>query len=196
MQVVDKSNVFIDCGANLGQGLTTFCSMYGMDASWIVETFEPNPLLIEQLSKNISSLPMNVKIHNSAVWCYDGEIEFSIMEECSEVSSIKKLMDDGVCLDISSLAYRSHNNIINVPCVDISSIIRSYKINDNIVVKIDVEGSEFAIIRKLIEDDTISYINDLYVEWHTQYMSSENFDTQNDLIQKILDKGVRHHFWH
>lgn len=190
------SNVFIDCGSNLGQGLKIFSSLYNMDSTWTVETFEPNPLLIESLRENISSLPMSITVHNKAVWCYDGEIEFSMMMENSEGSSVNKLMDSGICLDSSSGSYRKHDTLIKVPCVNITSVLRKYSSEDNIIVKLDVEGSEFSIVRKLLEDNSLSLIKDLYIEWHTQYMSSENIQTQNELIQKIYESGTRHHFWH
>lgn len=190
------ANVFIDCGANIGQGLMSFASMYRMDSSWIVETFEPNPSLINTLKANVNFLPMQITIHNKAVWNYDGEVECSIMLENSEGSSINKLLDAGICSDPTSESYRKHDSIISVPCVDISSVIKKYQKSDNIIVKLDVEGSEFCIVRKLLEDNTIEFINDLYVEWHTPYMSTESIQTQNNLIHQIFEKGVRHHTWH
>lgn len=188
--------VFIDCGANVGQGLKQFISMYNIDSSWIIETFEPNLNLINTLKSNISNFPVKAMVHNKAIWDKDGEVEFSIMQEESEGSSVEKLMDSGVCANPNSISYRKHDTIVKVPCIDMSTILKAYHEHDYILVKMDIEGSEFRVLRKIIADDTISLIDDLYIEWHTQYMSSENIDTQNKLIQQISSKGIRIHNWY
>ena len=41
-------------------------------------------------------------------------------------------------------------------CVDISGIINKYDQDDYIVVKMDVEGSEFELVRKLLKDGMVS----------------------------------------
>ena len=35
--------VFIDCGANHGQGLRQFMSMFNMDSTWDIHSYEPTP---------------------------------------------------------------------------------------------------------------------------------------------------------
>jgi FkbM family methyltransferase len=189
------ANVFIDCGSNVGQALIEFASMYNMDSSWFVESFEPNPYLIDKLKTNIANLPMKITTHNKAVWNNDGEVEFSLMIEESQGSSVKKLMDAGVCADEKSLSYRKHNSIINAPSIDISKILNNYTESDYIVVKLDIEGSEFCVIRKMLADNTIDLIDELYIEWHTAYMSSENENTQNNLIEKIKSRDIKYHTW-
>ena len=191
-----RQKVFIDCGSNTGQGLVRFTSMYGMDESWVVEAFEPNPDLIGLLECNTKDMPMSISIYNRAVWDMDGEVNFSIMIEESEGSSVNKLMDSGICADESSLAYRKHDTIITVPCSNISTVLNRYSSNDYIVVKLDVEGSEFCIIRKMIVDNTIKIIKDLYVEWHTPLLSSETQQSQNLLTQQIKEHSVKLHDWH
>jgi len=188
--------VFIDCGSNIGQGLTLFKSIYNMDESWIVEAFEPNPNLIRLLEYNTKDMPMSINIYNQAVWDIDGEVNFSIMMEESEGSSVNKLMDAGICADESSLAYRKHNTIISVSCSNISTILNRYSLEDYIVIKLDVEGSEFCIIRKMVADNMIKMIKDLYVEWHTPLLSSENIESQNLLTQQILSEGINLYPWH
>lgn len=190
------AKIFIDCGSNVGQGLRRFASMYNMDSSWIVETFEPNPQLIETLKSNIADLPMSIHVHNKAVWDKTGEVHFSIMLEESEGSSVEKLMDAGICADPNSASYRKHDTIITAPSVDISTVLSAYSKDDYIVVKLDIEGSEFAVVRKMLVDGTIDMIDELYVEWHTQYLSSENIEKQAELVRQISSRGIHIHEWH
>lgn len=190
--------VFIDCGSNLGQGLNQFASMYSMDSSWIVETYEPNKDLIETLKTNISALPMNVKVYDKAVLDFDGEILFSKMLEDSQGSSVECLMYVAECADVSSPAYRKHDSISTVPCIDISTILSSYSEEDFLVVKLDVEGSEFRIVRRMLADGSIKKINDLYIEWHTRYIENENEQTESQLLQEIqaVSPKTSLHRWH
>ena len=190
------AKIFIDCGSNVGQGLRQFASMYGMDSSWVVETFEPNPYLIATLKSNIADLPMHTIVHNKAVWDRNGEVTFSIMQEESEGSSVEKLMDAGICADPNSVSYRKHDTIITAPSVDVSTVLSAYSKNDYVVVKLDIEGSEFCVVRKMLADGTIDIIDELYIEWHTQYLSSESIETQNNLVHQISSRGIHIHNWH
>lgn len=188
--------VFLDCGSNCGQGLRAFISMYGIDKSWFVEAFEPNPLCnLEEHTKDLNN-KVNIKINNSAIFDYNGTVEFSQMIENSEGSSVKCLMSKGVCADPNNASYRKHNSIIEVKCKDLSDILKQYDQNDFILVKLDIEGSEFNVIRKLLNDNTICKINDLYVEWHTQYVYGEDDTTVQELKNSIINKGVNLYDWH
>lgn len=188
--------IFIDCGGNKGQGLRTFVEMYQMDNSWLIESYEPNSLC--NLDQNIIDLiqKLNIKTFNCAIYDYNGKIKFSQMLENDEGSSVNCLMSKGVCSDPESLAYRKHNSIIEVECRDLSDILKKYNDDDYIVVKLDIEGAEFNTLRKLIKDGTISKINDLYVEWHHDYVESEDISTCEELKNIILNKGIKLYEWH
>ena len=185
--------VYLDLGGNKGQGLRSFISMYGIDSTWTVETFEPDPNC--NIEKHIEDLDF-VKINKKAIWIHDGEVEFSQMVNNTEGSSVECLMSEGSCSDSNSDSFRKHDNIIKVECVDISSLLKKYNDFDFVLVKMDIEGSEFKVLRKILEDDTISNIKHLYVEWHQQYVKDENLSTVEDLKNKIRNKGIQLYEWH
>jgi FkbM family methyltransferase len=184
--------IFLDFGSNIGQGLNHFYRMYNMDNTWTVETFEPNPYLIEELKSNISNLPMNITVHNAAVWDQDGEVDFSIFLEDSNVNC---MLDSDLCADPNSLSFQRHNHVIKVPCLSISNILSKFTKDDYVVVKLDIEGSEFTVLRKMIEDGTLDIVNEIYVEFHTKYISKESFDAENELKRKISESSVKLHGW-
>jgi len=191
-------SIFIDCGGNTGAGLRNFIQMYNMDKEWVIETFEPNTLC--SLSKNIKDLTnqFNITVHDKAIYEYTGTVKFSIMLENSEGSSVECLMSEADCKDITnSSSYRYHNNIIEVNCISLIDILEKYNTDDFIVVKLDVEGSEFKILRNLLDNkENLNKINHLYIEWHTRYVLGENEQTQNFLMQEIVNNGIQLFDWH
>jgi FkbM family methyltransferase len=191
--------VFLDMGGNKGQGLRQFIKKYNIDSSWIVETFEPGKEC--ELEKEIKDLDY-VKINNLAVWKHTGKVRFSIFHGSGDVnldsqgSSVECLMSDGPSGDINVWDFRKHDDIVEVDCVDISDILNKYNDDDFIVVKMDIEGSEFVVLRKALEDNTISKINDLWVEWHHNHVKFENESTTNDLKNQISNLGININDWH
>lgn len=184
--------VFLDIGGNKGQGLRKFIEMYSIDNTWIVETFEPE--LACELNKHIEDLNF-VKINDSAVWTHTGEVTFSRYLSNLEGSSVECLMSEGNCSDPNSVDYRWHDNLIQVKCIDISELLNRYDDDDFIVVKMDIEGSEYNVVRKAIQDGTIKKINDLWIEWHFNHVKNENILTTFDLKNQIRNLGVNLNDW-
>ena len=62
---------------------------------------------------------------------------------------------------------RFHEEVIQVECIDFSAWMKdNLSPDDNIILKMDIEGSEFRVLPKMIDDDTMDYVNALIVEWH------------------------------
>jgi FkbM family methyltransferase len=54
-----------------------------------------------------------------------------------------------------------------VKCVDFSSFIsNNFSLKDKIVLKIDIEGREYALLNKMINCGSIKYINEIFCDWH------------------------------
>ena len=59
---------------------------------------------------------------------------------------------------------------------------------DKIFVKFDIEGAEFEVIDKLISDDTLKYIEKLYIEPHGRFLfQRELWETKKEEIKEIED---------
>lgn len=188
--------VFLDFGGNEGQGLKQFMGMYNIDSDWVVETFEPDPSC--KIEEKISHLEF-VKIHRKAVFDKNGTVKFHQFLLNSEASSVNCLMDSGYFTNPNHDYYLKNKNIskfIEVECVNVTDIINQYQDNDFIVVKMDVEGSEFTLLRKMIKDNVIGKINELYVEWHTPLLSSETSKSEAELKNQINQFGIKLYDWH
>lgn len=191
--------VFIDCGSNVGQGLRQFINMFNIDSEWEIHCYEPTPNLF--LEQDLLDLP-NLSFHKSAVWSKNGTIKFSLCipsekwEEASQGSSVIGLLDSEECVDPNSNQFRFNDHIVEVESIDITDILKKYSKDDYIVVKLDIEGSEFEVCRRLLEGDELSKVNELFIEWHTRMMQTESKESENYIRNEIRNYGVNLHDWH
>jgi FkbM family methyltransferase len=179
--------VILDFGTNTGEGLRSIIKILSKDQNldnWQIRCFEPNNDIL--LDESLAKLP-NIELNRQAVWNGNGRVQFSICPISSEGSSVKCLIDQ---------AHFGHDNIITVDCVDIHTILSQYTTNDFIIIKLDIEGSEFTVLRRIIETGHASKINRLFVEWHTAIMSTESKDSEHQLRAAALAVGLRIEEWH
>ena len=77
-----------------------------------------------------------------------------------------------------------------VPCIDFSRFVKELPSPAKIVCKLNVEGSEFAILRRMLSDGTIDRISKLYVEFHQGMVRTETDKSVSDLVREINSRGV------
>jgi FkbM family methyltransferase len=193
-----RKNVYLDCGGHYGEGLREFIKNYNIDNDWIVETFEPNPEC--QYEDRISDIKLkNLIIHNEAVWIFDGEIDFSQEDHfksksCSPNDGKSNIDGWGsVITELGSTHLRYTNPPIKVPCIDFSRILLKYPKEDyNVIVKMDIEGAEFQVLRHIIEQGTIKNISSIYIEWHDVDLKNEN---KNKLMELLIVEDLKITNW-
>ena len=49
----------------------------------------------------------------------------------------------------------------------------------------DIEGAEFETLRKMLKDNTMSLIKEIWVEWHDIDLQNESSKSQNALSEEI-----------
>ena len=59
----------------------------------------------------------------------------------------------------------------------------------------DIEGSEFFVLRQMIEEKTICKIKDIYIEFHERFMPNESSQSRIDIINEITKLGTTVHEW-
>lgn len=127
--------------------------------------------------------------------CYKHEKKFPLEKLAIEVPS-----SGGSCVkDLREKLQREEdheklyewNEPVLVDCIDFSKwITENFSKQDLIIVKMDIEGSEYKILPKMIEENTISYINTLCVEWH-DWVMPEFKDQTPKLQQQLMAYGVK-----
>lgn len=195
-----KKNVYLDCGGHYGEGLQEFIVKYKMDKNWIIETFEPNPAC--DYINRLSSMKLNITAHQKAVWIYDGTIQFS--QENVDKSNSKSPNDgksklDGwgsVISELGSTHLRYSESPIDVECVDFDKVLSKYdKQKYNVIVKFDIEGAEYQILRHIFKNGSVNNIAEIYIEWHHVDLANENVNTTNELISQLRKRGIKVYNW-
>lgn len=203
--------LFIDCGFHHGEGLKTFANMLGFayDAGrqWDIFCFEPNPecKIIERVeSINLHSLYPVIKPSIAAVWIHAGYVEFSQENHFTSESGSPTdgtSIRDGWASQITSLNGQCSGleKPIQVPCIDFSKWLgmlqNCYTVYNEIYVKMDIEGAEFPVLRKMLADDTVKRVKKLWVEFHDRFIPGETPQTRDTLI-KELSKHTEVNQWH
>lgn len=96
-----------------------------------------------------------------AAWIFDGQTEFNFrpVEDPFGSTAQPDKKDWG-------------NDVKLVDCFDFSKWLKQFNPSDYIILKMDIEGSEFPILEKMITDGTDSLVNELQIEWHDQKMTN------------------------
>lgn len=171
--------IFVDLGAYNGDTIEQFINwgqFLGNISEAKVYGFEPNPSF-EAEWKDIHDRHIKhvkeITFFNKAAWVDDGGLEFSLWRES----------------DIGSTVMPDKRNwyagkIIGVKSVDISSWLRQFE-GEDIYVKLDIEGAEYPVLKKMIADGTDKLCKLLMIEWHADKMG-EQFKKEQKFIEKNL----------
>lgn len=175
---------FIDCGAHCGESILTAKQRFGIDTH--IVSFEPVTYLANQLQE-IHKDNESIQIVNAAIWIND---------------DIKKFYISCDITDGSSLLGENINNLnksvyIDIPCVDLSSWIKNtFTKNDYIILKLDIEGAEYEVLNKMIEEGTINMIKEFWGEWHDDKISDKHTLELSKKVYKYLnDNNIKFETW-
>ena len=187
---------FIDCGTYFFQGLNEFERMYSFDNSWKVYSFEANPTIYKETFGKQKNKSYELVHQNKAVWIEDGEIEISV-EGKDKRGCSSTVLENPPKYDKAWGSIHMWNNKQKVPCFDLDAFIKDISKNsEKIIVKIDVEGAEFAILDKIIKNETHKLIDDLYVEFHERFFMDEEpkYAEKKKELVKILTSECKNTF--
>lgn len=178
----NSRKIFLDLGANDGCSVDLFLESFPNSKDYEIHSFECNPSMLEVYK---SKFP-DFRIYDYAASTFYGEATFYI-GELTLSSTLRK----------DKTTYIS-NNKIKVNCIDISDfIINNFNKDDYIVLKMDIEGSEYDILPKMISQGLFDgYINELYGEWHWNKLKNISEQFHNNLIQQLEEKGFTMKAWH
>ena len=178
--------VFIDGGAHKGEAIEVLLDKRPDLKECKVHFFEPNPNLIELLQNMAKESPYDVKVHHAALLDKNGEIDFleSVARWNTLASTVIPEMNEiwGLKLD--------RENPHKVPTVSLSDFIGQFDDEDYLVVKLDVEGSEYTIVEDLFKTGAINKINEIYLEWHDHFFPHLK-DKGNELRAKLAKSKLK-----
>ena len=197
----NKKRVLLDCGSNDFRGLSELIRHGRWKFLSVIEAFEPNPLF--DLALAVQSLQfrlgrgVNFALNNKAIWTYDGEIEFS-----QEFRNDRFRIDTDDTPDFRTSeppdaegSFITYADPILVECVDFSRILKRYK-DFETIVKMDIEGAEYDVLRHVIKEDTAKLMDAIFVEWHHSSMTNEDDNSTQEIVEQLKDVGVQVFDWH
>jgi len=178
--------VFIDCGANHGQSIDLFINTWDDAKDYEIHSFEANPDFKEQLKAKqdfYKDYDINIYVP-MAVWDEDtsGELEFYGKGEHG-LASDDKTPKHG-------LTFRNNLRDFKVDSVSLANIIlNNLSEEDYIVLKLDVEGAEYRIIKDLHNKSVLKYIDEFYYEFHGL---KKGYELADDIeVINILNKSLK-----
>ncbi len=172
---------FVDCGAHQGTSVRFFRHVYPQGARYTIYSFEANP----QFNRYFQELP-DVHFFNAAVWTHDGELTF--YNNGGGASSV---------IEGKAMAGGFQDRRLTVPCMDLSRWLRrEFLREDYIILKMDIEGAEYAVLEKMIQDRSIDYIDKLYIEWHCAKTGGEiPIEQHLRVLETLVDRGLIPYKW-
>ena len=193
-----KRHVFFDLGTNNGDSVKYFIDTanrsnkellkgYGSfnEISWEIYAVEANPYfnqMLGDLKKYCEKLGHTINLMTeTAAWTKNEKLVFYL-----------DTINAGYNYWGSSLI-KEHPDVINsgfknvtVNGIDISELLKKYNADDEIIMKIDIEGTEFDLLLHLIKEGTLHLVDIIAVEFHQRLLNNFKFPP-NDLQRFFND---------
>ena len=144
----------------------------GVRQTYCAEAFEPNPTLTHQLHRAAHQLihrgsAPHIRVRNGTAWsAYDGWSSFGLDLNHTVGSSLildKRTLDEHGRVNRGG-AVGEHQ--VRVRTVDAIAHLKSLKA-EHISLKVDVEGSEFTLLRDLLVSGALcERVDNFWIEWH------------------------------
>ena len=179
-----KKHIFIDLGANNGDSIKMFLKIksYSMretikeytteNKSWHIYAVEANPYFNEMLKE-------------TKIYCENLGHTFYLLSETAASNKNEKVV---FYLDPNGKRWGSsligeHPDVqsgqnVTVNGVDVSDILKMYNLNDEIVMKVDIEGAEYTVLPHLINNRAINLVDRIVVEFHPNAVKGAVKDPQ------------------
>jgi len=175
--------IFIDLGAYDGDTIEKALKLYPDFDSFYA--FEPYPPNFKKLLQKYEG-DKRIVLFEKAVAKYDGKANLFLHKNLKNNNGA----DEGSTLEKSKNNINL-NNFAEVQTIDFSKfILENFNTSDEIILKIDIEGTEYDLLEKMIADKSIKYIKKIYCEWH-KHKTDITEERHNSLVQRLNQLGFR-----
>jgi FkbM family methyltransferase len=174
---LNKHSIVMDCGANVGH-----ISLYLSKTRATIYAFEPDPVAFARLAKRCGHIK-NITCINKGVWDRNATINLYRHHEMSTQAAFT----------VSSSVFPQKKNItdrsaIEIEVVNLVEFIKS--LNKKVdLVKIDIEGAEIEILKKVIETDAHTLFKIMYVETHETKIPDQKVELEQ-IRMKMKEKQI------
>jgi len=193
-----RKALFVDCGSNNGQGARFFARFYKPKYFDYV-LIEPNPNCADSLTHCFDQLRLEGEILSKAASTENGTMTlWGISDNDGDTSTGASIVAN------HNDAYTSKNQdpdaFTDVKTFSFADQITEWsKTYSKIVVKMDVEGSEYDILDDLLEKNISSLIHTLYVEFHSRFREEPEHtrlsNKERELVTLFQSEPTRIRSW-
>lgn len=176
---LEADDVFYDVGANVGVYSCLVGDLIGEDR---VVAFEPHPDNAEQLRRNVNLNGLEPTIFNEALSDEEGEVSLAVAVESHTTSPGHNLIE----VNESVEQYGSESaETLTTDMVRGDDLIQTRDIPEPTVLKIDVEGAEYNVLRGLKETISGPACRLIYCEIHRNHLKT--FGSSDKEVRELLE---------
>jgi FkbM family methyltransferase len=174
-----KKRVFIDLGAYNGDSIQTSLDWYRKKFDKIY-AFEPRKESFKDLEKKFSGRD-NIFLFNAAA---DTTAGFGKLHKGMDSDAL----GSSLCSNKIN-CFKTKTEVVRT--LDFSKfILDNFSQKDTIILKIDIEGKEYELLDKMMKDESINYIDEIYCEWHFDKIGMAE-DSHLDFLKRLRNLGFK-----
>ncbi|XP_066265371.1 uncharacterized protein [Branchiostoma lanceolatum] len=190
--------ILLDCGANVASTVQMFRETYPDGQDFIIHSFEiderlapffaPYPNHVLHCPTGVSNKDGNMTAYSETAWSPDkGKNNGKDMQWGG--GSLFAFADEKADTKTGGKRQLSHHR--TVPTVDLSRWIQeNTAVEDYVIFKLDVEGAEYDILKKMLEDGTFKWVDKYYGEYHSwQPVTGWDKAQMAKLVSDVKTKG-------
>lgn len=128
-----------------------------------------------------------IMFHPEAVWIEDCDKQFYLSGASAH---------DGSTLIASKTTGKvDRDNPITVRCINFSRWMQdNLRSSDYVILKLDIEGAEYDVLQRMLDDGSISIVKKLYIEFHQKKIGLPK-QAHDQLVLKLRSVGLAPHAW-
>jgi FkbM family methyltransferase len=190
-----------------------FNKHYDFSQGWKIYCFEANPYTYKKANELLKTDPilskLNITFYHGAISdtngtteleCYFDKEKDDYVDVGSTTSTLrhdyfKEIHKDAIYADLGE----DYCKVEIVPTICFSEFIdKNTNYGDEVVIKMDIEGSEFPTLTKMVQDNTHTLSKVMFIEWHERFWPAEQekyVNWKNQLMFKLANDKVDVKVW-
>jgi FkbM family methyltransferase len=210
-------NIYLDFGSNKFQGLIEFEKKLNISSEWAIYCYEANPFIcnLHETQTRLKAFEEKYNFFELINAAVSGDekpksLSFPTYQKNGEEKvdfQSSTLLDTELAFDATKKFWTSNQGAqselfslkkVKVNCVDINLVLKNLydKFHDcNIFIKMDIEGGEYAVLKRLMKSSLLNLINEIHIEWHPRFFpAKEQADKksfENQIKKFLSSNGVK-----